>query len=388
MKIAILCRNLRVAGGLVVGLNVLRCLSIAGSSNRYLVVAPPGVGYEDIDLPTGSEMVFYRGGSNAWHQWRFDSYDLLPIMARFGPDVIFAMGNVGLVSPPCPQAILFHKPHLLYTSRHHPGEVWQARIKNLLLKLRLKRCLKNTHLVFCQTPVARERFHRRFSYPLELIKIMPNAVSASVKIPRDEAAMPALLKEKTHFTLFTLTKYYAHKNLEVLIHLFRNHPKILDRVRCIVTVAEDQHPNASRFLNDIRIHGLQEHIVNAGPLSAGQLAGYFYNSDALFFPTLLESFSGTYLEAMHFGLPILTSDLDFARYVCGDAALYFDAWKASDMVDKILMLRENEKLRAELIERGRGRIQGFFRSWEEITAETISELELLSMKNQSAKKGL
>ncbi len=42
-----------------------------------------------------------------------------------------------------------------------------------------------------------------------------------------------------------------------------------------------------------------------------ELAGYFCNSNALLLPALLESFSATYLEAMYFGLPILTSNLDF-----------------------------------------------------------------------------
>ena len=41
-------------------------------------------------------------------------------------------------------------------------------------------------------------------------------------------------------------------------------------------------------------------------------------------PTLLESFSATYIEAMFHGKTILTSDLDFARDVCGEAAFYFD----------------------------------------------------------------
>ena len=33
-------------------------------------------------------------------------------------------------------------------------------------------------------------------------------------------------------------------------------------------------------------------------------------------PSLLESYSGAYVEAMSFGVPIVTSDRDFAREVC------------------------------------------------------------------------
>ena len=114
-----------------------------------------------------------------------------------------------------------------------------------------------------------------------------------------------------------------------------------------------------------------------GPLKEGELAGYFLNADALFFPSLLESFSATYLEAMHFGLPILTSDLDFARYICGDAALYFNPWNPSDIIEKICILRDNNNLRKKLVDEGRQRISSFFKSWEEIIADLISDLESL-----------
>ena len=74
----------------------------------------------------------------------------------------------------------------------------------------------------------------------------------------------------------------------------------------------------------IESQGLTDRILNLGPVDLEDLPNVYRASDALFLPTLLESFSGTYLEAMHYGLPILTTDLDFARNICRDAALYFD----------------------------------------------------------------
>jgi hypothetical protein len=43
---------------------------------------------------------------------------------------------------------------------------------------------------------------------------------------------------------------------------------------------------------------------------------WYKATQALLLPTLLESFSGTYIEAMHFERPIFTSNLDFAKEVC------------------------------------------------------------------------
>jgi glycosyltransferase involved in cell wall biosynthesis len=363
---------------LVVGTNFLRSLSKVAESNKYFVAAPPGIGYEDIKLPAGSRMHFYMGGRKAVHQWRFDTIELPRSLRAFKPDVILGMGNLGLIKPPCPQAILFHKPHLIYPVQHYARETRKARLKNLLLKMRLKKCLKRTQLVFCQTPVARQRFSKTFGFPEERIRIMPNAVSEFVRDPSEEMEPPEVFTGVRKFSMFFLTKFYAHKNLEILIDLFKIGREHLKDVRCIVTIAPEQHPNARSFLDNIHKNGLDQQIVNVGPLRAEELPGYFRHSDVLLFPTLLESFSGTYLEAMHFGLPILTSDLDFAREVCGDAALYFNPWDPLDIVASIQQIRSDLALRKAMIEKGFVRIKGVFTTWEDITKEAIYELERLA----------
>jgi glycosyltransferase involved in cell wall biosynthesis len=89
----------------------------------------------------------------------------------------------------------------------------------------------------------------------------------------------------------------------------------------------------------------------------------------------LESFTGTFVEAMHYGLPILTSDLDFARHVCGDAAIYFDPWDPGSIKEAILRLHTDQNLRQELISRGRERLRTEFKGWDEIAADTVNTLE-------------
>jgi glycosyltransferase involved in cell wall biosynthesis len=377
MKILLLCRNLRVAGGRVVGINFIKALKAHPNDHQYFIVAPPGAGYEDIELPQGSKMIVYNGGSSPFAQWKYDTCTLKKLAEVYNPDVVFAMGNVGLVYPPCPQAILFHKPHMVYPAVHFARETKKSRFKNWLYKRRIAKCLKNTQLVFCQTSVARQRFHRSFDYPLSQIKILPNAVSEFIQIEKSQVKKPQVFKDSSFFNLFFLTKFYAHKNLESLIDLFKSYRQELEHVRCLITIAADQHPNAVKFLHDISRFGLEDKIVNVGPLRQDELAGYFYHADALLFPTLMESFSGTYLEAMHFGLPILTSDLDFAKYVCDDAAMYFSPWDTSDMAEKIIHLKNDDNLQANLVRKGKKRINEFFISWEEVTFNTISELEAI-----------
>jgi glycosyltransferase involved in cell wall biosynthesis len=105
---------------------------------------------------------------------------------------------------------------------------------------------------------------------------------------------------------------------------------------------------------------------------------YYTACHALCLPTLLESFTATYVEAMHFRRPILTSDLDFAHAVCGDAALYFDPWSPESIRSAIERLRVDSALADDLVARGSARLARLFRSWEEIAAGLLVELQQIA----------
>lgn len=207
---------------------------------------------------------------------------------------------------------------------------------------------------------------------------MPSAISEDlITVKEEQIGVPGIFRQGRYFNMFCLTKYNTHKNLEVLIKIFRSFPEKLKDVRCIITALPSQGRNARAFFDKIKKYKLENQIISVGYIKQEELVRYFVNSDAIFFPTLLESFSSTYLEAMYFKTPILTSDLDFAHHVCNEAAIYFNPWNPADVVDKIILLKNNGKLREELVSKGRERVCNFFISWEKIVADVIKELEIL-----------
>jgi glycosyltransferase involved in cell wall biosynthesis len=376
MRIAVLAYNLVSAGGLSVGKNVTAMLSKLAPHHTKLMLIPKGLGYGEYEK-YGNVKVFEIPRMGFIKRGLFEMFRLPKLVNDFRPDVVLCLGNIGMRKPTCKQVILFHQSQLIYPPKHYGKTFLRERCKMWLIKRWVQNSLKHTDLVFCQTPVTRERFSRTFKYPIDKIKIMPNAVSEFAKMDKQQAEMPELLKGGRYFNLFYLTKFYSHKTPEILIDVFKNNGDKLTDVRCIITVSPEQHPNASKFLDNVRKYNLEKHIVNVGPLRQDELASYFYNCDALLFPTLIESFSGTYLEAMHFGLPILTSDLDFARYICDNAALYFDPWNPRDIAEKILLLKNNPDIRSQLLEAGKSRITTFYKSWDEIVSDVVEELERL-----------
>ena len=204
---------------------------------------------------------------------------------------------------------------------------------------------------------------------------MPNAVSR-LSLAGDAEQRPAMFDGLTgRFVLLCLTRYYAHKNLEALADLFLHHGAALRDVVILLTIEAGHHPFARRLIGRLSDARLRDRLINVGPIDQSALAGYYTHCDGLILPTLLESFSGTYLEAMQFGRPILTSDLDFARDVCGPAAIYFDPNDPAAIRDAILALKGSPLMRDTLIAAGSERMQTFFRNWDTIVADAIRELE-------------
>jgi glycosyltransferase involved in cell wall biosynthesis len=77
---------------------------------------------------------------------------------------------------------------------------------------------------------------------------------------------------------------------------------------------------------------------------------------------------------MHFGVPILTTDLDFARYICGDAAAYYDPWQPESFMETFLTLKSDSDLRKKLVEAGHRQLKKFSHSWTDMAKMAINEL--------------
>lgn len=378
MRIAIKAHGLRVAGGLSVGLNIIDAMGRVAPEHTYFCTVPSGLGYEDICQRIPNCRVYgYRHTGGLLRRFIFEGWKLPRLVREFRPDVIFALGSTGLINTSFPQAVLVQNAHRLY-SAHHAGPIGlRQRIMRRLRDWRFRRALTYAHMVFCQTNAMISRLRKVCGYrgPVELC---PKAVSIDI-IEESSPSPPSSLAPFTDkFRLFCLTKYYAHKNLEGLVETFCRFRHELQDCIVLLTISPQQGRKARRLLARIEQEGLQDMVVNVGPLPQSELGAYYQHCDALILPTFLESFSGTYLEAMRFGCPILTSDLEFAHEICVDSAIYFDPWNVSSMKDAVLRLKNNPDIGRRLVRLGREQLQKFPTSWDDIARHVLRHLDSLA----------
>ena len=105
------------------------------------------------------------------------------------------------------------------------------------------------------------------------------------------------------------------------------------------------------------------------------LRALYAGVDAVVLPSLLESFSGVYVEAMALGVPIITSDRDFAHVVCGDAAIYVDPTDPGAIAQAIARLASNPELRSDLVRKGRDRASRLGATWDDSAGTILSAIE-------------
>lgn len=376
MRIAVIAHALWAGGGISVGKNLILSFTRVALEHSFLFIVPANVGYENLDLSAiDHRVVYFENKAGYLGRWIFDGLRLPRLIFEFRPDVVMGLGNRGLNAPPCTQAILCQDAHLFYPWKHFGKVTWLDYAANVYRKSIFRRSLRRTALLLCQTPVAESRLRQTYGYSGRTA-LLPNAVSVDSLAADGMPDKPVALEGAHHLLkLFCLTRYYPHKNLEAIVDMFVRFRQELRDVLVILTISADDHPNARNLLRSIDEHGLTSSILNVGPLRQQDLFAYYRHCHALFLPTLLESFSGTYLEAMQFGSPILTSDLDFARQICGDAAMYFDPWNVSNMKDILVEFKNKPEFASHMVEKGARSIRCTYQTWDDVALQTCKKMQ-------------
>jgi len=113
------------------------------------------------------------------------------------------------------------------------------------------------------------------------------------------------------------------------------------KVRLFLTceLQDDMNPGAYRTKRAaalIQQLGIRDEVVELGALPYRQLHHLYRACDVYVTPAYTETFAHPLVEAMASGLPVVASDLPVHREVCGDAALYFNAFSPTALCDQII----------------------------------------------------
>ncbi len=346
MNILINASNLKVGGGLQVADSLIKELYKFPHHN-FIVVLPtallylqelisdvPNISFKHYDMRAGLWNVI--SGRNAVLDSIVSKNCVEAVLTVFGPSVwtpkvlhICGFARSQLCIPESP-----------FFSRMSINSRINKLLRNSVNKYLFN---KNSNTYFTENPFISEKL--RTIFPHKCVYTVTNtynqvfdnssAWDKSIKLPDFEGV-----------TLLTIAANYPHKNLciipKVVEYMIEYHSSF--QFRFVLSIKKEEMPDISK--------SVLSHIIFLDRLDVRQCPYLYTQSDFMFLPTLLECFSASYAEAMRMNVPILTSNLEFASRLCGEAAEYFNPIDAASIGECIIRVSGDANLRRSMINYG------------------------------------
>ncbi len=168
-----------------------------------------------------------------------------------------------------------------------------------------------------------------------------------------------ITKKESKYILYVGVRNY-YKNFKNFINSISSflHEKNIQ----VICTGEQFSSEEKKLFSTLKIENLVE---NKGYVSDEELANLYYNAICFIYPSLYEGFGIPILEAFKNNCPVCLSNTSCFPEIAKDAAVYFDPYDSSSIINAIENTIDNREI---LIQKGSLRLQDF--SWEIAASET------------------
>jgi len=184
------------------------------------------------------------------------------------------------------------------------------------------------------------------------------------KIP--DAPEPYVEAEGKQYIMY-VGRPTPHKNLWRLIEAFQKlratHP---DLHLVLVGPHDANYAAIAQRVEDEQI----TNIIFTGFVPDAQLRWLYEHTAAYIFPSLSEGFGLPGLEAMHYNVPVVSSNATCLPEIYGDSVLYFDPLNIDDMASKIGQVLDDPALAKSLVAKGTAQLKKY--SWKRMAEQTLA----------------
>jgi len=353
-------------GGKSILSNFLSILREKNSSYCFIILVPTISDYS-IYSSRNIKIIEIPKVSGLLHLLIFYYSSINKIIVKYKIDLVFNLADVIIPNKEIKQLFLFDWPYAVYPN----SIVWKKMdFKSFVLRrikvFMFKKYSYYPKVIYCQTNSIRNRLGKYYS--TQKLDIIPNAVAID-NMGGGEYKNFNFPENKKKF--LCLSKYYSHKNLEIFLKVAEEIRKKKLPFLIILSLDKKECRAANSLLTKIKKQELEDVILNVGSVQMKNVPALYKQCDALLLPTLLESFSGTYVEAMYHKKPIFTSDMDFAKEVCGDAAFYFNPLDCNSVINSMLEINNLGKV-SFAREKGTERLNNML-GWDKVTDKILLE---------------
>lgn len=256
------------------------------------------------------------------------------------PQASLSLQNTNFrVNTSVPNFIYFHNALVFNTAQWN---IFDKRERTLwfyknIYPLYIQLSLNKNSYIFVQSLYVKQQFSKKFNFPLSKIFV----IEPTVEIP-ELKRKPCFKVDLTQVNLFYPSAFLPHKNHKTLFNaLCLLDKSIQEMITLNVTISQ----SALDYLIKNKVYYFKLNLL--GDISLQDVFAIYQVSDALVFPSFIETVGLPLLEASALGLPILVSDLEYSRELLNDyEGVVFienkDTYSWAKSIERLISLKNKE----------------------------------------------
>ncbi|HEU0123663.1 MAG TPA: glycosyltransferase family 1 protein [Bryobacteraceae bacterium] len=211
-----------------------------------------------------------------------------------------------------------------------------------------RQAASRSDLVLCVSAFTASQVQSLLHVPPARLRVIHHGVHAPAKLPPGEEREPIVL---------SVGSIQKRKNTARLVEAFAQ-----TRPGWRLILAGAAGYGAEGIVERLRKGPRADDIEITGYVSNAELESLYRRASLFAFPSLDEGFGIPLIEAMAWGVPVVTSDRSALAEVAGEAALNVNPEDVGELAQALQTLMDQPSLRRELAQRGRERASHF--TWE------------------------
>lgn len=343
---------IRQGGGVQVALDFLEQASVYGHKHRWFVVCREGMPFAQYN--SGHVSVVRVIKDNVASRLCFEVVGGAPLVRRVAADVVYTLFGTQWYRVSVPQVVGCAYSNLFYPEIDFWGRLpFHRRIVKFAIDHYRRTRLRHSDVRIFETESLAGRCVAQMGLDADTTVSVDPSVSSFVgpsRFHKDTAARCELIPTKP--SILCISGYHPNKNIDVLI---RSLPYLDSNVHLVLTLPP-QDPGTRSLMHLARNLGVHERIVNVGPVPPEGCVELYRRCSVAVLASTLESVSNMIVEAWSMGLPLVITDLEWARGFCGSAASYFELQNEADLAIKVNQVLQKPKLALKLANYGLHRL--------------------------------
>lgn len=261
--------------------------------------------------------------------------------------------------------------------------------KNLAFKIVLRRAIKKARHIIVPSEFTKQDLQKTLRLPPEKISVIylaphlpPRASTFNGTNSFDKIPLPILKKHNiTKPYALYVGVAYPHKNLEGLIKAWKIFEGKYSQNHQLVLVGKRNY-FYNRLLNNVAMKQCNprstsakasgygaSNVIYTDYLNDAELAQIYSQSSLCVFPSFYEGFGMPPLEAMQYGIPVVSANSACLPEILGNAAFYFNPNNIEEIAQAVYKGFTDQNLRKQLIENSKNILRKY--SWINTAKQTL-----------------